>query len=61
VFLDNASRAVAVRNSPVQAEIDRIVHDMTDEALLHKKTPRQALEDAANQIQALLDEHWAGR
>ena len=60
-FLANAERVVAVRNSPVQAEIDRVVHEMTDEALFKKKTPQQAIEDAAKQIQALLDEHWAGK
>lgn len=57
VFMENAKRAVSVKNTPVQAEMDRIIVEMTDEALLHKKTAKAAIEEAATKIQALLDQH----
>ena len=61
VFIYNAAHTVPIKNVPVQAEIDRIITDMTDEALLHKKTPQEAVSGAAAQIQAILDEYWAGK
>ncbi len=61
VFIDNASRAVAVKNVPVQAELDRLIVEMTDEALLHKKTPKEAIESTAAQMQSILDEYWASQ
>jgi multiple sugar transport system substrate-binding protein len=61
VTLENAAKSVPVTSTPVQSEMDRIIINMTDEALLHKKTPEQALSEAATQIQGLLDDYWANR
>jgi ABC-type glycerol-3-phosphate transport system substrate-binding protein len=61
VFLQNGAATVPAKNVPVQAEVDRVVVEMTDLALLHKKTPQQAIADGAAQIQGILDEYWAGK
>lgn len=46
--------------TPVQAQINEVITQMTEEALFGTKTPEQALSDAAAAVQEILDEHWGG-
>ena len=45
--------------SPVQPEADEILNRMEDEVLFGEKSVEQALADAEEEIQALLDAFWA--
>ncbi len=47
--------------SPAQSEIDVAVIQMTDEAMLHKKSPEDALKWGAEAAQKALDEFWAAQ
>jgi len=60
-FLANAAATDGIVNSPVQDEIDRIVMEMTEAALLGKMTPQAALEKGAKDAQAALDEFWSNQ
>ena len=45
--------------SPVQAKLNEITVQMLEEALLHKKTPEEALQWAEEEAQKAIDEWWA--
>jgi len=44
--------------TPVQGEINEVITQMTEEALLHQKTPEQALNDGAESVQKILDDYY---
>jgi len=46
--------------TPVQAQINEVITLMTEEVMFGTKTPEEALADAAESVQAILDEHWGG-
>lgn len=41
---------------PEMAEIERVIFEEVERALIRVKTPQQALDDAANQVEAILSE-----
>jgi multiple sugar transport system substrate-binding protein len=53
-----SDRAVA---TPVQAEINKAIVQMTEEALLHKKSPEDAQKAAAETAQKAIDDFWANQ
>lgn len=60
-FVENGSHVVSIRNTPVQAEIDRLVEEMTDEALFKRRSPAEAIAWGAAEMQRVLDDYWSGR
>jgi len=44
---------------PVQPEINKVIIQMTEEAILHKKSAKEAIEWGAAQAQKIVDEYWA--
>jgi len=61
IVLENFEKSVSSPILPLQPEIDEISHQMTEEALLHKKTPAEALKWGVEETQQLVDESWAMR
>lgn len=59
VVLENFEKSVSIPILPVQSEIDRINIQMTEEALLHKKTPEEAIKWGVEQTQKIVDKYWA--
>lgn len=60
-FIGNLEATVGRTASPVQAEIDRIIFQMTDEALFGNMSPAEAIEWGATEAQAVLDDYWASQ
>ena len=61
VFIENLNLSEYVVNTPVQAEINDIIQQMTDEALFGNMTPAEAIEWGATESQKILDEYWASQ
>ena len=57
--LEAFSHEVSATITPVQSQITDIVNQNIQAALLGTKTAEQALSDAADASQPLLDEYWA--
>lgn len=53
------SNVKVVALTPVQSQITTILQQMTEQALMHKKTPSDALKWAAGEVQKAIDGYWA--
>ncbi|MEZ4865488.1 MAG: ABC transporter substrate-binding protein [Caldilineaceae bacterium] len=60
-IIDVMSQDVWVPISPVQPQVEQILAQMTEEAYFGVRTPEEAINWAAEEIQGLLDEFWAGK
>ena len=59
-LLAKANRLVSIW-SPVASQYDAEMTRMGDRILLKQMTPKQALDDAAKNVQKALDDYWAGQ
>ncbi|MCY4020002.1 MAG: extracellular solute-binding protein [Chloroflexi bacterium] len=59
VVLEGLATDVAVSITPVQGQLAEILANAVEEALFGVKSPADALNDAHEEMQALLDEFWA--
>ena len=60
VVLDGLAHDVSVAITPVQGQITAILNQKIEEAFFGVKSAEQALNEAAEEGQALLDEFWSG-
>lgn len=61
VFIANLDASIYVTNTPVQAETDELIQQMTEEVLFGNMSPAEALEWAATESQQIIDEYWASQ
>lgn len=61
VVIETLAKSERSLASPVQSEIDVAVIQMIDEAMLHKKSPEEALKWGAETAQKALNEFWAAQ
>ena len=59
VILEAIDNSEISQASPVQSKLNQITKQMTEEALLKKKTPADAIAWGATESQKALDEYWA--
>ena len=60
-YIANMELSEKSRITPVSGQINDLITRMTEEALMKVKTPEQALNDAAEEAQQILDEYWADK
>jgi ABC-type glycerol-3-phosphate transport system substrate-binding protein len=61
LVLESLERDVSVKILPIHTRIRDIVNQAVEAAMFGDKTPEQALNDAADEAQVLIDEYWSER
>lgn len=61
LVLESLERDVSVNILPIHTRVRDIVDQAVQAAMFGDKTPEQALNDAADEAQVLIDEYWSGR
>lgn len=61
IVLESLERDVSVNVLPIHTRVRDIVQQAVQAAMFGDKTPEQALNDAADEAQALIDEYWSTR
>ncbi|HEY65529.1 MAG TPA: ABC transporter substrate-binding protein [Caldilineae bacterium] len=59
LVLSSLDKHVTPPYLPINAQINDIVNTAMQEIYLGQRTPKEGLDDAAEQVQKLLDEYWA--
>jgi len=55
------AKAEALPHTPIYPEFTLLMSEMCELVVYHKKTPKEAVEWAAEEVQKVMDEYWMFR